>query len=103
VRTAREELHHAIGLPGVLFKEQWLPGAEHVGASRLVIAGGVSANSRLRQRAREDAGARGLSVHIPPMGYCTDNAAMIAMAGRWRLERGQVDPFSTNAVADLEL
>jgi N6-L-threonylcarbamoyladenine synthase len=80
-----------------------LAAAEHVGAGRLVVAGGVSANSRLRQRTREDALARGLTVHIPSMRYCTDNAAMIAMAGRWRLERGQVDPLSTNAAADLEL
>lgn len=83
--------------------ESSLAAAEHVGARRLVVAGGVSANSRLRRRAQDDASARGISVHIPPMRYCTDNAAMIAMAGRWRLERGQVDPLSTNAAADLEL
>jgi N6-L-threonylcarbamoyladenine synthase len=80
-----------------------LAAAEHVGAQRLVIAGGVSANSRLRQRAQEDGGAHGVSVHVPPMRYCTDNAAMIAMAGKWRLERGHTDPLSTNASADLEL
>jgi N6-L-threonylcarbamoyladenine synthase len=80
-----------------------LAAANHVGAQRLVIAGGVSANSRLRHRAQADAAAQGVTVHIPPMRYCTDNAAMIALAGRWRLERGQVDPLSTNAVADLEL
>ena len=80
-----------------------LAAADHIGAQRLVIAGGVSANSRLRQRAHDDGAARGVSVHVPPMRYCTDNAAMIAMAGKWRLERGQVDPLSVNASADLEL
>jgi N6-L-threonylcarbamoyladenine synthase len=80
-----------------------LAAAQHVGASRLVIAGGVSANSRLRQRAQEAAAENGLSVHIPPMRYCTDNAAMIALAGQWRLRRGRFDALTVNASADLEL
>src|SRR5262249_25429858 len=51
-----------------------------VGCARVVIAGGVSANSRLRQRA-QDAGAEfGVTINIPPLRYCTDNAAMIALA-----------------------
>lgn len=75
----------------------------HCGAERLVIAGGVAANSRLRQRAADVAAAHGFSVHIPSMRYCTDNAAMIALAGQWRLRRGWTDPVSINAAADMEL
>jgi len=71
--------------------------------TRLVVAGGVSANSRLRARAAQAAGEFGISVHIPPMQYCTDNAAMIALAADYRLRRGEADPVSVNAVADLEL
>jgi N6-L-threonylcarbamoyladenine synthase len=74
-----------------------------VSCPRLVIAGGVSANSRLRQRAQAEAAALGIAVTIPPMRYCTDNAAMIALAAHHRLQRGERDPLSVNAVADLEL
>jgi N6-L-threonylcarbamoyladenine synthase len=74
-----------------------------VGARRLVIAGGVSANSRLRERAQVAGAECGIETVIPPMRYCTDNAAMIGLAATYRLQRGDCDPWSLNATADLEL
>jgi len=59
------------------------------GLKRLVIAGGVGANAQLRARLRIDAQRDGTEVHFPPVDLCTDNGAMIALAGLAALQ--QVD------------
>ena len=70
---------------------------------RIVVSGGVSANSRLRQRMREEGERRGLEVFVPSLKFCTDNAAMIALAGAWRLASGQRSSLELNASATLPL
>ncbi len=55
--------------------------AEQTGANRVIAAGGVAANSHLRQRLEAETRSRGYTLHIPPIHYCTDNAAMVAAAG----------------------
>ncbi len=67
------------------------------GLKRLVVAGGVGANLRLRERL--DAGAARLraQVHYPPLALCTDNGAMIALAAALRLQRGLADLRSDGA------
>ncbi|MGH7896644.1 MAG: tRNA (adenosine(37)-N6)-threonylcarbamoyltransferase complex transferase subunit TsaD [Candidatus Binatia bacterium] len=77
--------------------------ARELGVSTIVVSGGVSANSRLRSRMREEARARGVEVHVPSPRFCTDNAAMIAYAGAQRLARSEQDPLTLNAVAALPL
>jgi N6-L-threonylcarbamoyladenine synthase len=57
--------------------------------SRLVVAGGVGANTCLREQLNAAAARRGLRVHYPELALCTDNGAMIALAGALRL---QADP-----------
>jgi N6-L-threonylcarbamoyladenine synthase len=60
------------------------------GATRRVIAGGVSANRRLRRELAEAAEHDGFRVYFPRPVFCTDNGAMIALAGAIRLAHGQM-------------
>jgi N6-L-threonylcarbamoyladenine synthase len=63
-------------------------GAKKVGARALVLCGGVAANSRLRALALERGADSGFEVFLPPKRLCTDNGAMIAVAGFEALRRG---------------
>lgn len=77
--------------------------AMRIGAASIGIAGGVSANSRLRHDALLRGQTEGLPVFIPPLALSTDNAAMIAAAGLRRLERGERSPLDFNAYASLPI
>lgn len=69
------------------------------GITTVAIAGGVSANSALRKRLLDLGQAEGWSVHIPPFEFCTDNAAMIAVAGSYKYEAGLFSGQDVTAVA----
>jgi tRNA A37 threonylcarbamoyltransferase TsaD len=69
------------------------------GTPRVVVAGGVGANKRLRTRLAEACARRGVTTHYPRPLYCTDNAAMIALAGWYRREAGEQDGLQISARA----
>ena len=77
--------------------------AQQYGAKGLCLAGGVAANSQLRERALDVCMADGLHPFLPSRSMCTDNAAMVAAAGWWRLNRDGPSPLDTGAVPGLKL
>lgn len=77
--------------------------AENFGYNKLVIAGGVSANSRLRADALKMCKKHGWSLYLPEMKYCGDNAAMIGAQGYYELLSGVKADEGLNAYATMPL
>lgn len=77
--------------------------ARHYQVRRIAICGGVAANRLLRSMMVREADKFHLKVYIPELKYCTDNAAMIARAGRERLERGFQSGLDLNAYPSLKI
>jgi N6-L-threonylcarbamoyladenine synthase len=83
--------------------ERLFDAARAYGAASVGIAGGVSANSRLREDAVARGQSSGIPVFVPGLALSTDNAAMIAAAGLRRFRQGPDLPLEINAEASLAL
>ena len=83
--------------------QKTMAAAEATGVRKILLGGGVVANTRLRERMTEEAKQRGIKLHFPPPLLCTDNAAMIASAGTFRLMRGERSPYEVAAEPGLSL
>ena len=77
--------------------------ASEYGAASVALAGGVAANSPLRERVALDAELAGLGCSLPGRAYCTDNAAMVAAAGWYRFQSDGPSNLDLPAVPGLRL
>ena len=77
--------------------------AADLGAAGICVGGGVAANGPLRERVLDACIADGLRAFLPSRSLCTDNAAMVAAAGHWRLESDGPTPLECGAFPNLRL
>jgi len=76
---------------------------EQTGVQQLIVAGGVSANTELRRRLQSYARETGVTLSLPPLELCTDNAAMIAAAAYYAEQKGMKAGLDLNADPSLPL
>lgn len=71
---------------------------EELKPKSLVMGGGVACNQALREALKKQADKSGVVLRVPPPKYCSDNAAMIAGLGAWRISKGKTASLSATAV-----
>ena len=77
--------------------------AENFGFSKIALAGGVSANSRLRARMSKECEKRGWELYMPELKLCGDNAAMVGAQGFYELKSGNIAGLELNAFATMPI
>lgn len=77
--------------------------AHELGYKKVVVAGGVAANSRIRADFKKAAEANGFSLYIPPLKLCGDNGAMVGAQGYYEYLAGNIAGSDLNAYATMEL
>ncbi len=86
-----------------LLTSHTMEAAKDTEATKIVLAGGVSANSRLRKVMKAECEKRGIALYMPELKYCGDNAAMIASQGYYEFLDGQRADMSLNAIASVPI
>ena len=77
--------------------------AQNFGYKTVAVAGGVAANSGLRERLLADCDARGLRLYMPPLPLCGDNAAMVGCQGYYEYLAGNTAGLELNACANMDI
>jgi N6-L-threonylcarbamoyladenine synthase len=77
--------------------------SRQTGIKQIAIAGGVAANSGLRNELKASAQKFGWTIYIPEFQYCTDNAAMIAMAAHFKFVKGIFSKMDVSPIANMAI
>ncbi len=77
--------------------------AEQYGFDKIALAGGVSANSRLRKRMTEVCAEKGWELYMPQLSLCGDNAAMVGAQGYYEFKKGNIAGLELNAFATMPI
>lgn len=86
-----------------LLTSHTMEASKDTGSKTIVLAGGVSANSRLRRVMQEECDKMGIKLFMPELKYCGDNAAMIASQGYYEYLDGKRADMTLNAVASMPI
>ena len=103
---SRQQAHIAASFQAAVVDvlvEKSLRAASQTGAPRILVAGGVAGNKALRKQFKERAVQEGIEVFYPSPVLCTDNAAMIAAAGSFWLNKGERSSLEMNAIPGMRL
>lgn len=85
------------------FNKKTLRALKEYDCDRLIVAGGVAANSGLRESLKKECLENKIELTIPQIKYCTDNAAMIGAAAFYAYKLGNTADLNLNAKANVEL
>ena len=83
--------------------EKTIKAALETGVDKIVVAGGVAANSSLRGRMKQEAERRNMKLCLPGMDLCIDNAAMIALTGYLHHQQGETSSLDLNPRPSMPL